>query len=142
MSAHVLPRGRRLLSHTADVRLEAWGPTLAECLDQCVRALADVFVLAPDDAAHVRVPVDLPAGSPSELVVALLEEALFIVDVRGLVPVRARVETGLDGLRGEFDAVALAEVEQSGSVPKAIARSDLEVGETDGAWRAVVTVDV
>jgi SHS2 domain-containing protein len=142
MSAHLIPRGRRLLSHTADVRLEAWGPTLVECLDQCVRALADVFVLAPDDAAHVYVPVHLPAGSPSEVVVALLEEALFLVDVRGLVPLRARLDIGSRGVTGAFDAVALTEVEQAGSVPKAIARSDLEVGETDGAWHAVVTVDV
>ncbi|MGM0385648.1 MAG: archease [Actinomycetota bacterium] len=134
--------GRRLLSHTADVRLEAWGPTLVECLDQCVRALADVFVLAPDDAAHVRVPVGLPPGSPSELVVALLEEALYLVDVRGLVPIRGQLELDPRGLTGTLDAVALADVEQAGSVPKGIARSDLEAGETGGVWRAVVTVDV
>lgn len=130
--------GHRLLPHTADVRLEAWGPTLEACLDQAVGALAAVFVAVPADAPRVRVPVNLASGAPGERLVSLLEEALFIVDVEGLVPVHLRVREGA----GEFEAVALADVDQVGSVPKAIARSDLEIAAAAGQWRAVVTVDV
>jgi len=135
--------GHRLLPHTADVRLLAWAPSAPECLDEAVRALADVFVAVPDDAARVSVPVALPAGVGGEMLVSLLEEALFVVDVRGLVPVGARLALEPAGIRGEFATVALADVEQVGSVPKAIARSDLVFGEDgDGVWHAVVTVDV
>jgi len=137
------PAGHRLLPHTADVRLSAWGPTREACLDQAVRALAEVFVEVPAGVATARVPVRLPPAFDAELLVALLEEVLFVVDVRGLVPVAARVEVGPDGLRGWFAAVGLGGLEQVGSVPKAIARSDLEFGRDDaGTWRAVVTVDV
>ncbi len=169
-----VPAGYRLLPHTADVRLLAWGPTREACLDQAVRALAAVFVELPGGVpasppggvpacppagvpgcrpggvpcppagVPTRVPVELPPGPDAELLVGVLEEALFLVDVRGLVARAAELHPdGEGGLRGTLDAVALADVVPVGSVPKAIARSGLRFGEDDdGAWRCVVTVDV
>lgn len=146
-----VPAGYRLLPHTADVRLLAWGPTREACLDQAVRALAAVFVelpggvpASPPGGVPTRVPVALPPGPDAELLVGVLEEALFLVDVRGLVARAAELHPdGEGGLRGTLDAVALADVVPVGSVPKAIARSGLRFGEDDdGAWRCVVTVDV
>lgn len=154
-----VPAGYRLLPHTADVRLLAWGPTREACLDQAVRALAAVFVelpggvpasppggvpACPPAGVPTRVPVALPPGPDAELLVGVLEEALFLVDVRGLVARAAELHPdGEGGLRGTLDAVALADVVPVGSVPKAIARSGLRFGEDDdGAWRCVVTVDV
>jgi len=146
-----VPAGYRLLPHTADVRLLAWGPTREACLDQAVRALAAVFVelpvgvpAIPPAGVPTRVPVALPPGPDAELLVGVLEEALFLVDVRGLVARAAELHPdGEGGLRGTLDAVALADVVPVGSVPKAIARSGLRFGEDDdGAWRCVVTVDV
>lgn len=154
-----VPAGYRLLPHTADVRLLAWGPTREACLDQAVRALAAVFVelpggvpasppggvpACPPAGVPTRVPVELPPGPDAELLVGVLEEALFLVDVRGLVARAAELHPdGEGGLRGTLDAVALADVVPVGSVPKAIARSGLRFGEDDdGAWRCVVTVDV
>ena len=136
--------GHRRLPHTADSRLEAWGRTREQCFSEVVRALAESFVDPPSAPHTSELPVALAPGTDEELLVALLEEAVFAVDVLGLVPLTARLSRQDDGgLSGWFDAVALVDAPQTGSGPKAVTRHGLSVGrDDDGTWRCVVTVDV
>jgi SHS2 domain-containing protein len=138
------PRGHRLLPHTADVRLEAWGPTREDCLAEAVRALAASFVEWTGTPTTSPLAVDLPAApSDADLLVALLEEVIYAVDVLGVVPIDAHLAPDGGAITGTFDAAALAALVAVGSAPKAITRHGLWFGQDDdGAWRCSVTVDV
>jgi SHS2 domain-containing protein len=135
--------GHRLLPHTADLRLEAWAATREDCFDQAVRALAESFVEPATTAPRREVPVLVLADQDDALLAALLEEAIYAVEVLGLVPLAATLTAADDaGLAGWFDAVPVSAVELVGSVPKAVSRGDLEVTGGDAGWRCLVTVDV
>lgn len=143
MPAEPAESGHRLLPHTADLRLEAWATTREDCFDQAVRALAESFVVPATAAPRREVPVLLLGDQDDALLAALLEEAIYTVEVLGLVPLTATLTPAADGgLAGWFDAVPVSAVELVGSVPKAVARGDLEVSTADAGWRCRVTVDV
>lgn len=136
--------GHRLLPHTADTIVEAWGPTPAACLEQVVLGLVGTFAEPVPGAGVSEVPFDLGSVNAGELPLALLDEVVYLLDTRGLVPVGVVFDDGeRAGPTGRFLVVDVAAVEPVGAVPKAVARSDL-VFERDrsGRWRCRVTVDV
>lgn len=138
-------QGHRLLPHTADVRLEAWAPTREGCLAEAVRALAETFVDRTTPAPTTSMPVTLAATTDIDLLVALLEEALYATDVLGLVPLDAHLAISpADGaLTGHVDAARVEDLVQTGSAPKAVTRWDLRFGPDEvGVWRCLVTLDV
>jgi SHS2 domain-containing protein len=135
--------GHRLLPHTADVILEAWAPTPLECLSQAVQALADLSAEAIREQPREQVPVTLPAEPPREQLVRLLEEVLYLIDARGLLPVDVRL-SGTPGrrLEGAFATVPLGSVEAGGASPKGVSREGLRLEQRGDRWYCRVTVDV
>lgn len=135
--------GYRLLPHTADVTLLAWGPTWEACLQQAVRALAAVFVEVRTGSATQTVAVSVPSGPDTEQLLMLLDEALFCIDAHGRVPVGASISRLREGgLTARFDTVAVDDLALIGSVPKAATRHGLAVIRQGSRWQARVTVDV
>ena len=140
---HAPPSGHRLLPHTSDVIVEAWAPTRDACLREAVRGLVDVFADVNGVVSSASVAVSLPPASGEDLLVALLEEVLYLLDADDVVPVDAALLGGADGgLQVTFLIVPTAAVEQQGAVPKAITHHGLEFGPEPGLWRCRVTVDV
>ncbi len=131
------------MPHTADVILEAWGPELPSCCAEAVAALADVFVDTADAQEIDRHRVHLTGGPDDELLLGLLEEVIFVLDTGDGVPVRAEVSTARDGgLDVELVVADPATVVATGAVPKAVARSELEVRSSPGEVRCRFLVDV
>ena len=144
-AADEVRRGHRLLPHTADIRLEAWGPSPAECLEEAVAALAESFVDVSNIGETTSLPIDLARAEDREgMLVALLDEALFVIDVFGTAPVAAHLSVrGQGGLTGTFETVPVSEATQIGSAPKAVARSGLSFArDPEDGWRCVATIDV
>ena len=138
-----LASGHRLVPHTADMILEAWGPSRDACLREAVRGLVGAFADVVGVAASGTVPVALQPDSGEELLVALLEEVLYLLDTEDVVPLDATLTEAADGgLRGAFLVAPAGAVSQQGAIPKAIAHHDLELDEQAGRWRCRVTVDV
>ena len=137
-------QGHRILPHTADLILEAWAPTRAACMEEAVAALVGAFADTSNADVAEPVPVTLDPADNEDLLVGLLEEVLYLVEVLGVVPASvAVVERDDGGLSGFFDVVHIGEVEEIGAVPKAIARGDLTFGpDAEGCWSCRVTVDV
>lgn len=128
----------RVLPHTADAIVEATAGTPAECLAEAVTALAEVYVdtaMLPDDLE--RVAVHLEATEPLE---QLLDEALFLLDSRGLVCVDAALSASADGFAGELIGAPADAVEVTGSVPKGIADAALRRDGDEWVGRAIVDV--
>lgn len=137
------PRGHRLLSHTADIALEAWAPTRAECIAEAVAALvesfADVYgVQADEDVGLAVAPID-----DEDLLVRVLDETIYLVEVPGRVPVDTEVEeTSEGGLSVRFGTAPAEAVTVVGAVPKGVSLHGLRFHRERGGWTCHVTVDV
>jgi len=136
-------RGHRLLPHTADSVVEAWGPDRPACLVEAMEALVDIFA-EPGDAAVTRtLPLSAEAASSADVLVSLLEEVIYVTEVLGVVPVRFHLaDTEDGGVAGDMEVVEAAQVELVGPVPKAVSYHGLDIAEHDGTWRCRVLVDV
>jgi len=122
------PRGHRTVPHTADVIVEAWAPDLASCLEEAAAALVGICADTGRAAEVERRPVRLAPAPPEALLLDLLEEVIFALDTAGAVPARAEVTSTPDGgLDVVLVLVDPAAVRATGSVPKAVSRSGLEV---------------
>jgi SHS2 domain-containing protein len=135
--------GYRLLPHTADVAIEAWAPTRAACLAEAVRGLVAVFADTSGVVAGRSVAVTLAPASDEELLVRLLEEVIYLVEVDGMVPVDAHLEPAADGgLRGRLEVAPVAPAMVVGPAPKAVAWHELSFAPGRTGWSCRVTVDV
>lgn len=136
--------GHREVDHTADTAFEAWGPTRAACFGEAVRAFVGSFADTTGARTTGRHGIDLgPAADDEDLLVDLLDEVIYLVDVHGAVPVGGRIRDREDGgLGGHLDLAPTDTVRPGGAVPKAITYHGLEVVADADGWRCHVTVDV
>jgi SHS2 domain-containing protein len=144
--APVPDAGYRLLPHTADTILETWGPTREACLEQAVVGLVAGYAQVPAAATTTRVPIRLGPDVDAELLILLLEEVIYLQEVRGVLPVGADLRAiggeGGDRIEGSFTVVSLDDAVEAGAVPKAVSRHEIEIGPEDGRWACRVTIDV
>jgi hypothetical protein len=91
------PRGHRSLPHTADVMIEAWGADLAACCEEAAAALAELYAEAGDAVVVAERELSVPPGPPGDMLLDLLDEVVFALDVAEGIPIGARVRPGTDG---------------------------------------------
>lgn len=134
--------GHRVVPHTADVIIEAWGASRLECLEEAVRALVDSFARVAV-AVTEPVPIVLQESGDEALLVSLLEEVIYVIDILGGVPAKVVLDETEDGsVVGFIDLAPLAAVEIHGSLPKGVSLSELSLSRDDGQWRCRATIDV
>jgi SHS2 domain-containing protein len=130
------------------VIVEAWAPTREACLREAVLGFAEAFVdvgaAAPASLGRERTPIDLDPLDDEELLVALLEDAVYLVYARGQIPINATLGARADGgISGWFETVSSASLPETGALPKGVSRSDLWFGDDgSGTWRCQVEIDV
>ncbi len=135
--------GHRSLPHTADTIVEAWGPDLPACLSEVGRGLVAEFVEVVDAGGAVERRFRLDAPDVERLVVALLQEIIFVVDAEGVVPVDVRVDTADDrSCSGRMRVVPLEAAVQVGPAPKSVSLSGLEIASTDAGWTCRAVIDI
>jgi SHS2 domain-containing protein len=135
--------GHRVVPHTADVIIEAWGTSRLECLEEAVRALVDSFARVAV-AVTKPVPIELDEHADEALLVSLLDEVIYVIDVLGGVPANLALDQTEDGrVVGVIDLAPLSAVEVHGSPPKGVSLNELSISrEDEGRWRCRVTIDV
>jgi SHS2 domain-containing protein len=135
-------RGHRSLPHTADIRIQAWGPTREDCLAEAVAALVDGFA----DPAGVRpermAAVDLAADTDEDALLAVLDEVIYLLDTEDVLPVRVKLDRTPSGLRAHLSLAAVRDVDLGGAIPKAVSLSGLAIAAGGGSWCCTATVDV
>ncbi len=135
--------GHRLVPHTADCIIEAWGPDRASCLAEALCALVDEFAEVPDPAAPQVLPLGTGPGTDESALVSLLEDVIYALDVFAVVPVRFHLtETEGGGVAGHMEVVPVDQVVVTGPVPKAVSFHELSMETHEGMWRCRVLVDV
>ncbi|MQA86809.1 MAG: archease [Streptosporangiales bacterium] len=135
--------GHQVLPHTADVALAAWAPSRAECIAEAVRALVESFADVTDAAPGGSIAFPVEPEGDDDLLVSVLDEAIYQIEVHDRVPVDVEVAEDSDGggiVR--FATVPTDSVEPVGAIPKGVSWHDLQFGCSGGTWRCHVTVDV
>jgi SHS2 domain-containing protein len=129
------------------MRVEAWSPTAEGCIGEAVRAVVDGFA----DTSRAR-PVDerecaVTARTDEDLLVSVLEEVIYRMDVDGEIPLDVEVGAIRDARDGRvvsvrFRTANVGSVELVGAVPKAVSLHDLQLRGGPGGWTCGVTLDV
>ena len=132
-----------LRDHTADVAVEAAGPTFGAVAAAAADGLAAAMCDDVPDGGD-RFEVEVTAESREALLFDYLDELIYQRDVRSVLPVdnEAGVEDG-DGefrLEGSARGVPLEAVDAR--EVKAVTYSEMEIERTGDSWRAYVVFDV
>ncbi|GAA3935232.1 hypothetical protein GCM10023085_15750 [Actinomadura viridis] len=130
------------MPHTADLRIEAWAPTLEGCVVETVRAMVAAFAdLSGAAPAGTRV-IDSAAGDAEGHVLNVLEEVIYLMDTAGELPRDVVVRRTPGGLRAECAMAGVADAVLIGAVPKAVSYHELSMTGRDDGWHGSVTLDV
>jgi len=138
--------GHRAVPHTADVRVEAWAPTRERCIAEAVLGAVETFL----DISFVHASGDhrfrLAADSDADLLAAILDEVIYLMDTTGTVPVDVEIES-VDGEENSDVGVRFAMADtgmlpQIGAVPKAVSLYELSLAQGPRGWTCSVTLDV
>lgn len=136
-------QGHRTVSHTADLRVEAWAGSCCECVAEALRGLVSSFA----DVSGARVARTLErrfrTGSPADMLASAAEEIIYILDTRGEIPVSVRVRPAGPEIVLVLDLAGRDGWGLCGAVPKAVSYHGLSCGpDMAGCWSASMTVDV
>lgn len=134
--------GHRLVPHTADVRIEAWAPTRERCVAEAVAALVDSFAEVPAGGPTQSVQFEVEPGSDEDVLVAVLDEVIYRLDVEGQLPVATDVTARNGGLDLRMQVIDAGSAELVGAVPKAVSLHELRFTPNAHGWSCQVTLDV
>ena len=132
--------GHRLREHTADVIVEAWGPTLAACLSEACIGVIETYAESPLPQATVQVGTTIESGD-LEALEQLLDELIYLLDTEDDVPVACSVSEEDALLTASIGLAPRARVTPTGSVPKAISKSEMTLDRSDVVFARFI-VDV
>ena len=132
-----------LRDHTADVAVEATGPTLAAVFAAAGDGMAAAMCEEVPDSGE-RFDIDVRAESREALLFDYLDELIYERDVRAVLPVDNEVEIREESaelvLKGSARGVPLADL--SAREVKAVTYSEMDLSETDDGWHAYVVLDM
>lgn len=134
--------GHRIVSHTADLRVEAWAPTREGCIAQAVTGTVESFLdtssAHPERTRRCR----LTAHSDEDLLAAVLDEVIYYLDTDGEAPVDVELEPVDGDVDVRFAMVEARRMPQVGAVPKAVSLHELCLARGPRGWWCSVTLDV
>ncbi|MGH3344961.1 MAG: archease [Carbonactinosporaceae bacterium] len=137
--------GHRRLPHTADVRIEAWASTREQCLAEAVVGFVESFVdlsESPRERADRTRRVDLTEEADEDVLVAVLNEVIYLMETAGEIPVSADAERAGGQVRVWLHLLPVDTVELTGAVPKAVSLHELRFAPAAPGWACQVTIDV
>ena len=141
-SPEAQPPRYRILSHTADTAIEAWGDDLAELI---ANTAAGMFALMYDPAsidATRQAEITVSAEREADLLIDTLAELLYRSEADDLAfsLIGVSIEDGTARVTAE--AGLLQEARLHGPPIKAVTYHDLTVEHSDHGWHAKVVFDV
>ncbi|MEF8780420.1 MAG: archease [Haloferacaceae archaeon] len=131
-----------LREHTADVAVEATGPTLGETFAAVAEGLTEAMCEERPSVGE-RFSIEERAENGEALLFDYLDRLIYERDVRGVLPVEHECEVTVEG---EWVAVASARGVPLSHVAardvKAVTYSEMALEERDDGWYAYVVFDV
>lgn len=130
--------GHRTLPYATDRRVEAWAPTREECVAEAVLGLVESFADTSRSRATGTFPFQVGGASDEDLLGAVVDEVLFLLDAAGEIPIDAEVEDVDGGLDVRLTLTDLLSVDLTGPVPGSGALQEISFGrgrDAAGGWR-------
>lgn len=134
--------GHRTVPHTADLRIEAWAPTRDDCIREAVLGTVESFLDVSSGHAGCTRLRRVTADSDDDLLAAVLEEVIYLLDTTGQAPVDLELRDVDHGVEVAFAMADAGRLPQVGAVPKAVSLNDLRLSPDRQGWRCLVTLDV
>ncbi|MEU8800632.1 archease [Spirillospora sp. NPDC048819] len=137
--------GHRGVPHTADLRIEAWAPDRERCVAEAVLGLVESFADTTGVRPSRTASLDVPPGTDADLLVTVLDEVIYRLEVGGEIVLGAEItEAPGGGLASRLEVGDAAEATAVGAVPKAVSLHALRFGvdPATGGWSCAVTIDV
>ena len=136
--------GYELVDHTADVGIRVWADDIKGLFEESARALFDIITNLTTVEAHLKREIVVRGASQEELMVAWLNELLYLHEVEHLLLCDFAL-TEID--ERKVQGVARGEVFDEGRHPiktevKAVTYHQLEIKEQEGRWQAQVIFDI
>ena len=130
------------LSHTADVKVRAWGSTIESAFMESAMALKETICgsieIAPVDRRRIRVE----GRDRESLLYNFLEEILFLLDAEAfMVAVVSDIRLANGFLEAELAGSGAGGYDFANSV-KAVTYSEMTVKQYAGGWVAEFVLDV
>jgi protein archease len=134
--------GHRTVPHTADLRVEAWAPSREGCIVQAVLGTVEAFL--DTSSAHPKRTrrCHLTAPRDEDLLVAVLDEVIYLLDTAGEAPIDLELQPTEGGVEVRFTMLDATTLPQVGAVPKAVSLHDLHLAPWPRGWCCSVTLDV
>ena len=136
--------GYELLDHTGDLGIRVWAADVRGIFQEAARALFDIITDLDKIEVHVDVEVAVNGLGQEELLVAWLNELLYLYEVEDLLLCDFTI-TEID--EGSIKGVAMGEEfdEDRHDIKtsiKAVTYHQVEITEKDGGWQAQVIFDI
>jgi SHS2 domain-containing protein len=136
--------GYKLLDHTGDIGIMVWADDVKGLFAEAARALFDIITDRKKVAARLKREVSVQGAGREELMVAWLNELLYIHEVKDLLFTDFAVS---EITPGSLKGVARGEKFREGhhhikTAVKAVTYHLLEVKEKDGRWQAQIIIDI
>jgi SHS2 domain-containing protein len=113
--------GHRSVPHTADLRIEAWSPSREGCIREAVRGTVESFLDTSGARAQRIRRCRLPADRDDDLLLAVLEEVIYVLDTAGEALVDVELQAIPAGVNVTFAMVDARTLPQVGAVPTVFA---------------------
>jgi SHS2 domain-containing protein len=136
---HILNIGYEEVSHTADWSVKVWAANLPELFSECMAAMLHMMrveYLCGQSVEHI---IDLQALDAESLLVAFLNEILFMIETRGLVPVEKDIFILGNTLHGVFQCMSLQAMKKE---IKAVTFHNLKIEKKGESIEVVLVFDV
>jgi SHS2 domain-containing protein len=128
----------RWVDHTAEVELHIEAATREEVFAEALTAFGEL-VSREDGGAPAEHEVEVEARDDASLLVAWLEELVFLAETEDFVPERAE---RLALTEGRLTARVSGRRGRPAHLVKAVTYHGLDFAQENGVWRAKVVLDV
>jgi protein archease len=134
--------GHRSVPHTADLRIEVWSPSREGCIGEAVLGTVESFLDTSLARAQRIRQCRLTGDRDDDLLLAVLEEVIYVLDTAGEAPVDVELEAIPGGVDVKFAMVDASTLPQVGALPKAVSFNELHLSHGPRGWRCSVILDV
>ncbi|PXY25904.1 hypothetical protein DI005_06695 [Prauserella sp. PE36] len=140
----IVPRQRRRRRplHAADLRIEAWAPTMHACFAGAVGALAESVLGPGRRAVSARVRFDVRGDNPSVLLDLVLQRVISFLPKYNAIATTADVARTDTGLRVRCELVDAGAVVLPGPIPKGVTRGSVLCERTEHGWWCAAGIDI
>ncbi len=134
--------GYEFLSHTADLKVRAWGMSLAATFGACADGLREAMCGDMRAAARIRRSIRVEGRDHEALLYNFVEEFLYLLDAEGFIFSKVDgIDISEDALTAEVAGDSAMNYEFANAV-KAVTYSEMIVRDEGERWVAEFVLDV